>query len=130
MKTKEQILRWIDKQPWKCEFYKAAFLCENQKRVYNANFLISAFHWGETVQEETIWSERNKEYQKWYNTKDRPNSWKEYYVCDHIDKAFIEGYNTALYDAAEWFTEYLKAGNTFSDWLNSGMEKFFSELGE
>lgn len=26
MKTKEQILAWLDKQPWKDEFYKAIFL--------------------------------------------------------------------------------------------------------
>lgn len=78
MKTKEQILEWLDKQPWKYEFYEAMFHHENPKRVYDANFLISAFHWGETVQGETIWSERNKEYQKWYNSDSKPTSWKEY----------------------------------------------------
>ena len=62
MKTKEQILAWLDKQPWKDEFYKAIFLYGNPKKVYNVNFLISAFHWGKTVQGETIWSKRNKEY--------------------------------------------------------------------
>lgn len=80
MKTKKQILEWLDKQLWKYEFYEAAFLCENQKRVYNANFLISAFHWGETIQGETIWSERNKEYQKWYNSTDKPMSLEEYCI--------------------------------------------------
>lgn len=78
MKTKEQILAWLDKQPWKCEFYEAAFLCENQKRVYNANFLISAFHWGETTQGANVWSNRNIEYQKWYSSADKPHSWEEY----------------------------------------------------
>lgn len=47
-----------------------------------------------------------------------------------VDKAVIDGYNTALSDAAAWFYVYLKAGNTFGDWVNSGMEKFFNELGE
>ena len=78
MKTKEQILAWLDKQPWKDEFYKAIFLYGNPKRVYNVNFLISAFNWGETIQGETIWSKRNKEYQKWYNSTDKPMSWEEY----------------------------------------------------
>lgn len=78
MKTKEQILAWLDKQPWKDEFYKAIFLYGNPKRVYNVNFLISAFHWGKTVQGETIWSKRNKEYQKWYNSTGKPMSWEEY----------------------------------------------------
>lgn len=78
MKTKEQILAWLDKQSWKDEFYKAIFLYGNPKRVYNVNFLISAFHWGETIQGETIWSKRNKEYQKWYNSIGKPMSWEEY----------------------------------------------------
>lgn len=78
MKTKEQILAWLDKQPWKDEFYKAIFLYGNPKRVYNVNFLISAFHWGKTIQGETIWSKRNKEYQKWYNSTGKPMSWEEY----------------------------------------------------
>jgi hypothetical protein len=88
MKNKEQILAWLDKQPWKDEFYKAIFLYENPKRVYNVNFLISAFHWGETIQGETIWSKRNKEYQKWYNSTstDKPHSWEEYCEQNPITK--------------------------------------------
>ena len=55
---------------------------------------------------------------------------------DTIDKAFIEGYKTALEDAADWFEEYLGDGNTIDDWcrdskvLENGREKFFNELGE
>lgn len=53
-----------------------------------------------------------------------------------VDKAFIDGYNTALDDAADWFEEYLGDGNTIDDWcrdskvLENGREKFFNELGE
>ena len=86
MKTKEQILAWLDKQPWKDEFYKAIFLYGNPKRVYNVNFLISAFHWGETIQGETIWSKRNKEYQKWYNSTGKPMSWEEYCEQHHVQE--------------------------------------------
>ena len=32
-----------------------------------------------------------------------------------IDKAFIDGYNTALEDADEWFEVYLGEGNTIDD---------------
>jgi hypothetical protein len=78
MKTKEQILEWLNQQPWKGEFYEAAFLCENSKRVYNESVLIYAFLWGATVQGEDIWSKRNKEYQKWYNSNSKPMSWEEY----------------------------------------------------
>ena len=86
MKTKEQILAWLDKQPWKDEFYKAIFLYGNPKRVYNVNFLISVFNWGETIQGETIWSKRNKEYQKWYNSDSKPTSWKEYCEQHHVQE--------------------------------------------
>lgn len=88
MKTKEQILAWLDKQSWKDEFYKAIFLYGNPERVYNVNFLISAFHWGETIQGETIWSKRNKEYQKWYNytSTGKPHSWEEYCEQNPITK--------------------------------------------
>ena len=61
----------------------------------------------------------------------------EYFNMDnHVDKAFIDGYNTALDDAADWFGEYLREGNTIEDWcidskvLENGREKFFNELGE
>lgn len=88
MKTKEQILAWLDRQPWKYEFYEAMFHNEKPKRVYNESFLISAFPWGETIQGETIWSERNKEYQKWYNSTstDKPHSWEEYCEQNPITK--------------------------------------------
>ena len=54
---------------------------------------------------------------------------------DNVDKAFIDGYKTALEDAAEWFEVYLGEGNTIEDWfidskmLENGREKFFHELG-
>ena len=61
----------------------------------------------------------------------------EYFNMENpVYKAFIDGYNTALEDAAEWFAVYLGEGNTIDDWcrdskvLESGREKFFNELGE
>ena len=61
----------------------------------------------------------------------------EYFNMDNpIDKAFIDGYNTALNDAADWIEEYLGADNTIEDWyrdskvLENGREKFFKELGK
>ena len=60
----------------------------------------------------------------------------EYFNMDNpIYKEFIDGYNTALEDAAEWFAVYLGDGNTIDDWcrdskvLENGREKFFNELG-
>lgn len=93
MKTKEEILAWLDKQPWKYEFYEAMFHHEKPKRVYNESFLIYAFLWGATVQGEDIWSKRNKEYQKWYNSNSKPMSWEEYCKQSPIkeDDWFISG---------------------------------------
>ena len=78
MKSKEQILEWLDKQPWKGEFYEAAFLCENPKITYNESFIQCAFYWSDTPQECAVWNIRDKEYQKWYNSDSKPTSWKEY----------------------------------------------------
>ena len=80
MKTKEQILRWLDKQPWKCEFYEAAVLSDRACKIsYNTNLLIIAFDWSTTKQGSNVWKKRNEEYQKWYNSpNNRPQSWEEY----------------------------------------------------
>ena len=76
MKTKEQILEWLDKQPWKNEFYENHFKHKIGDRIcFNENFIRSAFDWpigGD------VWLERENEYLKWYNSNDKPMSWKEY----------------------------------------------------
>lgn len=87
MKTKEQILRWLDKQPWKCEFYKAAVLSDRVCKIsYNTNLLILAFDWSTTKQGSNVWKKRNEEYQKWYNAKDKPSFWEEYCEQNPITK--------------------------------------------
>lgn len=80
MKTKEQILEWLDKQPWKGEFYEEAFLCDNivVGRVFSKYFICHAFDWGKTKQGESVWEARNEEYLRWYNSHDKPMSWEEY----------------------------------------------------
>lgn len=76
MKTKEQILEWLDKQPWKNEFYENHFKHKIGDRIcFNENFIRSAFDWpigGD------VWLERENEYLKWYNSNDNPMSWEEY----------------------------------------------------
>lgn len=56
MKTREQILEWLDKQYWKKEFYEASLLHGNIRAGYNydKNFLRDAFCWDETAQVEKI----------------------------------------------------------------------------
>lgn len=78
MKTKEQILEWLDKQSWKNKFYEAVFLYGDKEMDYDKDFLIYAFCWDETVEGKDVWLDRNKEYQKWYNSNNHPRSWEEY----------------------------------------------------
>ncbi len=77
MKTKEQILEWLDKQPWKDEFYKEAFL-NGRTKSYDSSFITDAFDWGFTSQGRDVWRGRNAEFMKWYDSENRPNSWEEY----------------------------------------------------
>lgn len=79
MKTKEQILEWLDKQPWKGEFYEEAFLNGSKYQIfYNEDFIIGAFCWDSTKSGKTVWGMRNTEYLKWYNEAGRPTTWEEY----------------------------------------------------
>lgn len=79
MKTKEQILEWLDKQPWANEFHRAVFMLRTDLYLdYDESFISSAFRWVETEQGEDAWSMRDKEFRKWYNSNDKPMSWEEY----------------------------------------------------
>lgn len=79
MKTKEQILAWLGEQPWKYEFYEAAFLSKMDDKIeYNENFIAKAFYWAGTTQGKNVWISRETEYLKWYHSTDKFHSWKEY----------------------------------------------------
>lgn len=79
MKTKEQILDWLDEQPWASEFYKTIFtLRVNSSLSYNESFISNAFDWAATSSGIQVWAKRNIEFRKWYNSNNKPMSWKEY----------------------------------------------------
>lgn len=78
MKTKEQILEWLDKQPWKNEFYEEFFKDDNHQLCWNDGLIMNAFNWHNLAHRELTWTPRNKEYIDWYNSTDRPMSWEEY----------------------------------------------------
>ncbi len=86
MKTKEQILRWLDRQSWKSEFYENNFKYGINNIKYNKDFVITAFSWGATKQGYKYWAQINKEYLKWYNTKDNHSC----NMNNLIDKAIID----------------------------------------
>lgn len=79
MKTKRQILKWIDAQPWANEFYKTVFTLRlNAKLIYNCRFITSAFSWTDSPQGLAVWAKRDKEFREWYDSNDKPMSWEEY----------------------------------------------------
>lgn len=92
MKTKEQILEWLNKQPWKAEFYEEVFL-SGYKIFYNEDFILNAFCWIYTKSGATVWTKRNMDFLKWYDSDDKPMSWEEY--CEQNP---IEGMNECYID--------------------------------
>lgn len=93
MKTKEQILGWLDKQPWKGEFYENVFKLGSADEIsYNGCFISHAFPWCATEQGEAAWIMRDTEFSLWYNSNDKPMSWKEYCEQNPIkeDEYFID----------------------------------------
>lgn len=79
MKTKEQILKWLDEQPWKGEFYEEAFLNGYGQQIpYNEDFIISSFCWNVAKAGSNVWAQRHKNYLQWYNEAGRPTTWEEY----------------------------------------------------
>lgn len=77
MKTKQEILEWLDRQSWKSEFYEEAFIFGNEKS-YDSSFITNAFDWGFTSQGRDVWRKRNSEFMQWYDSENRPLSWEEY----------------------------------------------------
>ena len=111
MKTKEQILGWLDKQPWKNEFYENSFKHNIGDRIsFNENFIRSSFDWPIGG---GVWIEREEEYLKWYNSNDRPMSWEEY-----LKKS------RPIQDASIKINAYI--GNN-SEFLQCGMSKELCE---
>ena len=79
MKTKEQILKWLNEQPWKNEFYEASVIYRiGAVASYNDNFICTSFDWAKTKSGTSVWLERDTEFRKWYNSNDKPMSWIEY----------------------------------------------------
>lgn len=92
MKTKKQILEWLDKQSWKNEFYENC-VKYGAYPTYDGDFIITAFDYESTAQGNDVWSKRSVEYANWYNSDDRPMSWEEYCEQNPIKEKeyFING---------------------------------------
>lgn len=78
MKTKEQILDWLDKQPWANEFYKEAFFDREFPIIYDKYLISRTFDWAFTKSGINVWKEHDSEFRRWYDSNDKPMSWEEY----------------------------------------------------
>lgn len=135
MKTKEQILKWLDEQPWANEFYKTAFL--RRVNLYNDDRFIScAFIWEGAEQGKDVWEKRDEEFRKWYDD-DKPKSWEEYCeqnltkdgecyingVCDIVPllpggrRDASEDIHTMPKDLCEAFLAYMKLIQLRNAWV-------------
>ena len=65
MEPKEQILEWLDKQPWKNEFYENC-VKYGVYPTYDEGFINTAFDYELTAQGNEVWSRRSVEYANWY----------------------------------------------------------------
>lgn len=146
MKTKEQILKWLDKQPWANEFHRAVFMLRTDLNLsYNESFISKAFGWDETEQGEDAWIMRDTEFRQWYNSNDKPMSWAEYCEQNPIKKSemFISAQcwilnlserprnehsdvNVMSEDLCEAFLAYMKLIQLRNAWVKGWDEEYCS----
>lgn len=143
MKTKEQILKWLDKQTWKSEFYEETFINRLGQTFYDEHFICTAFDWTNTKAGIRVWAKRNIDFQKWYHSNDRPLSWEEYCkqnpikegecyiddICCILAVATLrkqrnvdEDANIMSKDLCEAFLAYMKLIQLRNAWVEDGDE--------
>lgn len=79
MRTKKEILDYIDSQPWRDKFYKNIFESEHGTKSFDNSLIDLAFYWRNTEEGANFWKEIAEKYRKWYNAKEHAvTSWEEY----------------------------------------------------
>lgn len=145
MKTKEQILKWLDKQPWKNEFYENVFKYgknPNYKPAFDDNLISYAFRFDDVPQEEEVWKKRALDYREWYNSNNKPMSWEEYceqnppttgndwYISDscNLNTRLCDSKrkpNVMLKELCEAFVAYMKLIQLRNAWVKNNKESDF-----
>lgn len=83
MKTKEQIIDYIDNQPWKNAFYKNVFKFGYTPCAFDAYLIYSSFDWSRTEEGPSFWGDIHRKYERWYRSElHAVTSWKEY--CEKV----------------------------------------------
>lgn len=140
MKTKEQILKWLDKQPWKGEFYEETFINRLGQTFYDEHFICGAFDWSATKSGAGIWKQRDIDFRQWFDSNDRPMSWAQYcaenpikdeYYIDKFAKlqevkqgmrGINEDINVMSKGLCEAFLAYMKLIQLRNAWVEDGDE--------
>ena len=82
MKTKEQIINYINNQPWKNAFYENAFKSRFTPS-YDEYMISDSFCWADTKEGAGFWEEVCNTYMNWFeNSEHEVTSWKEY--CEKV----------------------------------------------
>ena len=82
MKTKEQIIDYINSQPWKNGFYENAFK-SRLTPSYDEYTISDSFFWADTKEGIGFWEEVCDAYMKWFeNNEHEVTSWEEY--CEKV----------------------------------------------
>lgn len=74
MKTVSQVMKYLDEQGWKDEFFKYA----NTVLTFDDKLIVKAFDWTETPQGYSFWKNIHREYIVWYSSEKKVISWKEF----------------------------------------------------
>lgn len=78
MKTKEQIIDYINSQPWKNSFYENAFK-SRLTPSYDEYTISDSFCWADTKEGAGFWEEVCNKYMEWFeNSEHEVTSWEEY----------------------------------------------------
>ncbi len=92
MKSKEQIIEYVNSHSWRDSFIRQSFLSQN-KLNYNLGFIASGFDWKYSEEGFNYWSDIDSDYRNWYIRSDKPKSWEEFCEQNPIKKTeyYING---------------------------------------
>ena len=106
MKTKEQIIDYINSQPWKNSFYENAFK-SRLVPTYDEYTISDSFCWADTKEGVGFWEEVCNTYMKWFeNSEHAVTSWEEY--CEKVPVTNEDYYYSNHYGLMAIINKYNK----------------------
>lgn len=85
MKSKKQIIEYVNSKPWRDSFVRQSFLSQNKLR-YDLEFIVSGFDWESSEEGSDYWSNVDSDYRNWYVESGKPKSWEEFCEQNPIGK--------------------------------------------